>query len=179
MDIIDDFVKLTVSICYLIGIVTFIYGLLGFKYNSSNPQQFPISNCFMNVLTGSFFLSMPTVYSVLKRSTLDDSWNESSPLSLEAHTDGLGDFSGSFFGSYMPEETGRAVVGFVYLIGLISFARGLYRLKYVGLNQMNSPSGQGMGGALSHMIGGVLVMNIIDVSCIVGETVGMDQLCLQ
>lgn len=176
---IDAIASLIVAGCYLVGIMTFIYGIYGFKAHSSAPQQFPIATCVMNLLTGVFLLSMPTFYGILKRSTIDPGWNDDSrkALSVGPHVD---DVRGSFIETYMPGETANAIIGFIFLVGLYNFAKGIYKLRFVGLGQMHAPQGQGagLGNAFTHMIGGMLVMNITTVSCIIGETFNFDILCM-
>lgn len=171
--------SLIVAGCYLIGTITFIYGLYGFKAHTNQPQQFPISTCVMNLLTGVILLSLPVFYSILKRSTIDPGWNEGARVALSVGPH-VADVRGSFIDTYLPGETAEAVIGFIFLVGLWSFAKGVYRLRFVGLSQMHAPpgAGQGLGNAITHMVGGMLVMNITHVSCIIGETFNLNILCI-
>lgn len=180
MDTINAFVSTAIAIAYLIGIFSFIYGLVGFKNHSRNPQQWPLSTCIMNVLVGAMMLSLPSIYSVIVNSTIKDRWNDRSPLEIEANVGDLDDLEDSFFGRYLPGETAQIVIALMYFVGLVAFIRGLMMLRYVGLNSMNMPAGAngGLTRGVTHMLGGVVVMNLTTISCIMANTLGIDSLCV-
>ena len=173
---VDAWAGLVVSACYLIGIITFIYGIMGFKRNAQNPQQYPLASCFSSVVTGSLLLSMPLVYGILKRSSVDPKWTDSrDSLALAPHMKDIGKLKSTFIGRFMPPETAEAIFGFIYFIGLLSFSKGIIKLKNVGTIQ----GGHGaLGSAFMHIIGGVVVMNISKVTCIVAESISMPALCI-
>lgn len=176
---IKPMVALVVSIGYLIGLVLFITGLYGFKKHSENPQQFTIAYCVMNMATGILLLLSGYFYSSLKSSTIDQGWSfdGESALSIDnAALADVGSMSNSLLGQYLPEQTIAMLIGFVYLVGLIAFIKGIYMLKNVG--SVNSGHEGGIGKALTHMAGGLVSMNIVQFSCIMGNATGISMLCI-
>lgn len=170
--------ELVISIAYLIGFILIFAGIHGVKKHGQNPQHYTANYCIANFLTGSALLSIGFIYGVVKVSTIDPSWTETAnPLALSSHTAiAIGSVSQSFLGEYLPEKTIGMIVGFIYLVGLVSFIKGVFLLKNVG--SVNNGQEGGIGKALTHMFGGVISMNIVDFGCIIGDTIGLPMMCL-
>lgn len=171
-------VDLVIGIGYVMGILLVISGLLYFKKNSENPQQFTIQTATWTLLSGVLLLSSAWVYSMLQQTIIPSSgdWGtDSSVLAIDRQlADEVGEVGQSYLGTMMPESTAVLLLGFVYVVGLIAFVRGIYLLKNVGSMDQNSG---GTAKALTHMLGGFVTMNIMDFSCLVGNTLGISMLC--
>lgn len=176
-DVFGPIISLTVSIAYLIGVIVFILGLYGLKKHNENPQHYTIAYCVMNMLTGTFLLLCGTIYGIVRNSTLGGDWDtDNSALSITKHADvSMGDISKSFFAEYIPPQTIMLILGFIYFVGLVAFIRGIFLLKNVG--SVNNGSQGGIGKSLTHMLGGVITMNITYFACLVGNTIGLTMLC--
>ena len=165
-------------VAFLMGIVLFSSSLLRIKKNAENPNNYSIANAIWMLIAGTLLISLGTFYSVISE-TLNPSFQgvSTSILSVNEHIKGfeakkvgIGGFS-----AFVPTETGQTILAFVYLVGMISFVRGIYLLK-----EMGTPKGdqQGIGQAVTHIIGGALAMNILQFSCILGSFLGTDMICL-
>ena len=171
-------VELVVGIGYLMDILLVISGLLYFKKNSENPQQFTIQTATWTLVSGVLLLSSAWVYSTLQQTVIPTSgqWStDSSVLAIDRQlADEVGNVGNSYLGNMLPESTAMLLLGFVYIVGLIAFIRGIYLLKNVGSMDQNSG---GTAKALTHMVGGFVTMNILEFSCLVGNTLGISMLC--
>lgn len=169
--------SLVISISYMLGLILVILGIMGFKKHTQNPQQYTIASSFMSIVSGTLLLIPGLLYGVLKNTTISSGWStDRSALSMASHTSAtMGDVSKSFFANYIPPQTIALLVGFIYLIGLISFIRGIYLLKNIGSNGHGKEGG--VAKALTHMLGGVASMNIVDLACIFGKTFGIPLMC--
>lgn len=166
-----------VAVGYLLGLILVFTGFLSLYKHSSEPHRYTVGYSLSNIIAGVFLLSANLFYSIFKRSTFDPSWgDDNSALALDSavlNAEAIGD---SFWGKYLPEETAMGLVGFLYLVGLVFFIKGIYLLRYSGTEPDNQQ--KGVGRALTHMVGGVVVMNIVQFSCIIGESFGVPLICM-
>lgn len=171
-------VELIVGIGYLMGILLIVSGLLYFKKNSENPQQFPIQTATWTLISGVLLLSSAWLYSTIQQTVIPSSgeWStDASVLAIDRQlADEMGNVGNSYLGTMLPESTAVLLLGFVYIVGLIAFTRGIYLLKNVGSMDQNSG---GTAKALTHIGGGFVTMNIMDFSCLIGNTLGISMLC--
>ncbi|MFK4132065.1 DUF6750 family protein [Pseudomonas luteola] len=181
LETIDAFSSLVIAIALLIGVVMFVSSVYGFKQNASNPQQFPISKCITGLLVGCGMLALPFLY-VSSAQTLGvtstSSWEGGrSVLSASNATANISSSTGSqnFLGKYLSDETKKLIIGFVFLIGLIAFVRGIYLFKDMGNRQGNGSSTTAM--SLFHVGGGVVCMNILYFSCLFAATFNIPHIC--
>ena len=178
MDTINSVLGLIVSLAYLSGLCMALSGLYMFRRASKGEPGATNREAAQLFLVGCLLLILPTVYSVIKATTIDPSWSGDglNALAIDENIDVDGINGGSFFGKYIPAESMRLLVGFVYIIGLLAFVRGVALLRHLGL----ASSAHNQGGAkkpLTHMAGGVLVMNITTVGCWVFNAIGISMLC--
>ena len=153
-------VSLISNIASLMGIILFISGVYMFRQNSVNSQAFPIRRAIMYVLTGAFLLSLDTFYGTVIHTAAPDA-TANSVLAVNKHIGLTGSNeagSGGVWGLLSDTMTFK-VVTFLYVIGFISFVRGLYMMKNVGEGQ---PGKGFLGGAITHIVYGAALMNLND-----------------
>jgi len=162
-----------VSIAYMIGLFLSGLGLYRIYKQPSNPQQFTIATSLRYLLAGTLLLSVLTAFNVLTRTTIDPNWSGSERTVLALDQRALQSFEAvsdsAVLGGLMPDKLGAIIIGFVYFIGFVSFIRGLYLIKEIGQN--NSQNGSGVGKVLTHLIGGVIAMNLTQTACVLGATI--------
>ena len=160
------------------GLCTFVLGLYGFKKHSEAPQQYTIAYCVANLGTGTLLLLSGYFYGVVIGTAVDTGfdYDNSSALALDQTALGSGaDLANSFLGKYLPVHTVEMLIGFVYLVGLLAFLKGIYMLKNAGSTGNHN---DGISKALIHIVGGVVSMNISAFSCIISSIFGVSMLCL-
>ncbi|MBP4081433.1 hypothetical protein [Aeromonas sp. MrichA-1] len=177
--IVNPVAELFVSIGYLVGLILFVLGLYGFKKNSESPQQYPMSYCIANLTTGTLLLLSGYFYGVVRNTAVNDGWSYDNSSALALDKTALansGNITNSFLGQYLPVHTVELLIGFIYLVGLLAFLKGIYMLKSVGSASNNGSDG--IGKALTHICGGVVSMNILSFSCLVSSIIGVSMICL-
>lgn len=166
-----------VGIFNLIGITLSFLGLYGFYKHSSDPRTYSISYCLGNIIAGALLLISSTTYMWTVNSAAPVSWaTDSSMLAVGSKiNDDINQAKQGFLGKYLPEGSVKTLMGFVYLVGLISYLRGIYLLKNTG-SVDNSQSG-GFYKALWHIVGGAATMNILQVGCFLSWLLGISMIC--
>ena len=164
-----------------IGVVLFLYGLYGFHGRGQNPNQYTVAFCFSNLIAGTFLLISSQIYAWTVNSFSHDSdWaTNSTMLSVSGKlSDDAAAISGTFLGKYISTDTFNTLMGLIYLVGLISFLKGIYLIKEAG--QLSGGQGQGgMAPAFWHMVGGCAVMNILQFGCFISWLFGVPYLCAE
>lgn len=176
---IQSFVTLAIQVAYLLGAILFIMGLWGFKKAGENAAQYPVMKNVMTLVAGALLLSISTFYNIASETISSDfSGSSKSILEVNPHIADLKISAKNTFSSFIPAESAKAILAFVYMVGLFSFIKGIYMMKDIGGSQMGGQNGGSAGKCITHIIGGVLAMNITKFSCMVGSFLGSDKLCL-
>lgn len=177
MDDLRALSSLVVAVGFLIGVILFIFGLICFKKNAENPQQYTVGKAIANLLTGTFLLASSFMYASFRGSILNDGWDTSrTGLSMDKHvSDSLSDMPDNFLTRSLTPETKQLIIGFVFLVGIIAFIRGLFLFREFGQRTQGGSSGTAM--ALFHVIGGIICMNIMMFSCIFAKTFSIPHIC--
>lgn len=79
----------------------------------------------------------------------------------------------SYSGGALPEQSAmvmKAVVGFIQLVGLIAFIRGWMLVRKAG--DSNNQNGE-IGRGITHIVGGVLTINLVATVQMFGATLGL------
>ncbi len=153
---IPSLMRLVTAIAYVIGMYLIFYGILKLKqYGEMRTQMMHerhLQGSIMLVVTGSMLLYLPTSVQV----GLSTFWSQPSPYGYLTQTSAWGDFLDDVF-------------MVVQLFGTIAFIRGLVMLSHL--------SGQGhqggLGKGLTHVIGGLLCINIYQLIQVVMITMGV------
>lgn len=169
--------KLFISVGFMIGLFLFISGLYSVylmgKHGNDPSRSFGAA--FSKLSAGTILLLSVTMYSIVK-GTVGPSWsmtNDSLALSSTA-LDGLNKVG---FLEYLPNETLITLFSMIWLIGLFGFLKGIYLIRFTS-EQANGQQGSPITKVLTHMIGGVVLMNIRDASNLVGGFFGWDWLMM-
>lgn len=168
---------LLVSIANLLGIILFVSGVYSIYKHGENPNQYPRGKSIATILAGTLLISAASAYAWTVNTGSTVEWaSDKSMLAVGQHLDDSLEIDDeSLLGRYVPKSTRTALFGFIYLIGLIGFLRGLYLLKDVG--QVDNGSKGGFAQAFWHIAGGSMTMNILKVGCFLSWLLGISMLC--
>lgn len=166
--------KLFIAIGYMVGLILFIGSLYDFYLSGKygNDPSRSVGAAFSKMLAGVLLLLSATAYAITKGS-IDPTWtmtNDNLALSPNA----LDSIKTVGFLGYLPDSTVKSLFALIWLIGLFGFLKGLYLIRF-SADQTNG--GQGYNPVTkiaTHMIGGVILMNIKDASNLVGSFFGWD-----
>ncbi len=158
------------SLSTVVGIALAGIGIYMFYGRHKNPAQYPISRCIFTVLSGTLLITFSEAYSVLKASTIDPAGFAGGARNILAvdqnALNNLNQAGGAgILGRMMPANMALMVVGWCYIIGLGAFLRGLYLIKEIG----NPQSQHGAGKTITHLLGGVFLMNLTESACILAS----------
>lgn len=151
----------------LAGIIIFIYGLYCLKSNSDDPRQYPLSKGILNLLAGSSLLIPASMYKIAEGTLLSSqSGGARSGLALnESMLTGAASQSPAL----LPTELWTIIYGFVFLVGLFSFLKGIFMMRLVG-QQGSDGRVVGVMKIINHLVFGVIAMNIQTFGQILGNT---------
>lgn len=163
----------------LVGMALVFAGLYGFYQWSQDPRTFTPQNCAAKLIAGSLLLISSVTYTWTMNTASDNEWeSNSSMLAVGSHiNEDIETAKQGFLGKYLPENSVRTLMGFVYLIGLFGYLRGVYLLKDIGSSDSNRSGG--FWKAMWHMIGGAATMNILDVGCWLSDLFGIALICAE
>lgn len=158
------------SLAVVVGIALVGTGIYMFYARQQNPNQYPISRCIYTIVSGTLLITFSEAYDVLKASSIDSSgFGSSSRNILAVDQNALANINRSggvgILGRMMPANMALMVVGWCYIIGLGAFLRGLYLIKEIG----NPQAQHGFGKTITHMLGGVFLMNLTESACILAS----------
>lgn len=170
--------KIIVNLGEMLGLGLFVLGLYGFYARGDNPNQYPASYCVTTVLSGAFLVMSSTAYMWTVNSVSEVNWatdNSMLAIGSKLATD-AGAIQSSFLGKYLTETSFSTLMGFIYLIGLVGFIRGLYLFKDSG--KLDNAQEGGFAKAFWHVAGGAALMNIVQVSCFISWLLGIPMICM-
>jgi len=155
--------SLVVGITFVIGMMFIfralyhlkIYGELRTMMASQTGLKEPMAYIFV----GAVFLWLPTGFSMVMQTT----FGYDNPL---AYSEWQGSFANSISG-----PSGTAFLRLIQFVGLIAFVRGWMTLVKLATSQ-GAAQGQSYGKGLTHILGGVLAMNIVGTANVVWNTFG-------
>lgn len=170
---IDIFAKVFMAFASVFGL--FLSGYAGFLwFNKNNPkggQKSPYSVAW-TFIAGIALLLSPSLYPIFMSTGLGSEWSSSSfavdEISKSA-MDQIENKGQSPLLRYLPQNTVLIISSFIYLLGLFSYLKGIYMLRFIGISGDSSAAqGSSQGGkALAHILGGLFVMNINAASCLI------------
>lgn len=116
-------------------------------------------------LAGNALMISTVLYEYFMNTALGDNWDSS--VSFGAIDDvALRSIEGaqSPLMQFLPENTVALISGFIYLMGLYSYLRGVYLLRFVGMAGDN-PNNNSLSKSSAHIIGGMILMNVNAFAC--------------
>lgn len=167
----------------VIGVFLIAGGLFAlYNWAKTNGQGKSPSSAVLSMLIGTILASVGWFYQVMKESFVGSnsagvSITSSGQYSLALDTATLQaaqNISTNSFGKFIPENTLKAVLAFVFLVGFIAFISGVFGLKDVGDNR---GSQHPILSPMVKIIGGVICMNITWFSCLASGMLGIAALC--
>lgn len=146
-------------------------GLLWYNKNGNSGGQKSPYSVVWTFIAGVALLISPALYPIIMSTGLGDTWAASNTLEVyevSAHAleqiDGKGE---SPLLQYLPKDTVKIISAFIYMLGLFSYLKGIYMLRFIGIaGDSSAAQGSSQGGkALAHIGGGLFVMNINAAAC--------------
>lgn len=171
------------AVSSFIGVMLFANGLYGIYTASSGRSNKGYGQGLMNMLIGSFMLSVGWVYGLMKASFIGNTatgvdYEGRDALALngiEAAAVAAGTaVKGTAYGKFIDANTLQAVFAFVFFIGLLAFVHGVYLLRTIG---MDGGDPNMKRAAFYRIFGGLICMNITWFSCLVGGMLGISAMC--
>lgn len=180
MDIVANAVQFIVSIGFMIGVVMIGVGIFTLKRTADNPSQYPLGNAMATIGAGTLLLVSESLYQILYVTGFGSTEGMSSvsplapgPLVVDAMASGTG--FGAGVAQYIPDATASAVTGGIYVIGVIAYIRGVYKLRHAGVERpgVDHP----VSSAFLHIFGGFLLINMNTAGCWIAELLGFGMVC--
>ena len=144
---------------YMSGIMFLFRGVFRLKvYGDTRTMmssQASIKEPLILLLVGAIFFYIPSGIGVL----LNTTFGSDNPLS----------YSDWAAAGTINSQTAISILNLVRVIGLMTFIKGWFVLSKSGGGQQ----GNGMGKALTHIIGGLLAINIVGTMNVVTSTLGL------
>jgi intracellular multiplication protein IcmC len=162
----DSFQRLVMAISFIMGIVLIARGLMMYRafgqHITQTSARGEIAGPMVFMVVGAMLVYLP--------STLDSSLQTifDTPLSgTGSAKDMIGYGTISTFARW--DELSSVIVKYLKLLGLIAFVRGWAILSKMG-HQGSQPGMLGKG--ITHLVGGILLVNLVDTVNILAETFG-------
>lgn len=156
---VGGFYQLLNSCFYLIGGIFAVKTGWEIKSVQESRGQHTYAMAIVTFLTAVIFLYLPTAIDAFSNSMFDGVEGRVNPLAMG------GDGTTATFSAGI-----RAIVQFVELVGLIAFGRGWFIMR--ALSQGRSGEGA-MGRGITHMVGGILAVNITTFAPMLAKFVGL------
>lgn len=133
------------------------------KVGGQKTQNSPFATFF----AGNALMLSTVLYEYFMNTALDDSWDKS--VSFGAIDEvALRSIEGaqSPLMQFLPDNTVALISGFIYLMGLFSYLKGIYLLRFMGMG--GDPSqGSPASKSAAHIVGGMILMNINAFACVI------------
>ncbi len=156
--------SLIVAFSYVAGLFLIIKGIMGFKafatQTMSSAQRGEFAGPMVSLIIGSLLFYLPSTFSG-SLTTIFGSSQLGTASDIIAYQ--------ALSGSDQWQEISNVVVQYMKLVGLVAFVRGWIILSKMG-HSSSQPGSVGKGAI--HVIGGILLINIVDTFNILATTFG-------
>ncbi len=182
------FVALIIEGGAVVGIFLTGIGIYGFYKQTESPQNFPFGRNVSTFITGTLLIISGTLYQAMDNTIDLRDTNQIKDISVgtlyldksalsDIVENGISVSSGGIGSSQLiPPKSAALVIGFMYLIGVGAFTKGIYLIKDAG--DIANPQGKTpVKSAIIFMVAGYISMNINDFGCLVGNTFGTTLFC--
>lgn len=146
--------------CYLFGIAVFIRGISKLKEvadnSASRAQRSSLTEPLANMILGVALIYLP--------STMDTMLITVYGTSSITPYSGYGPAGSSF------NEMAQVIINIVQFVGFIAFVRGLILFYRLGMGQAQQGT---FNKGFTHLIGGIIAMNVVEFINIIGTTLGI------
>jgi hypothetical protein len=179
----SSFVSLMVQGAAIVGLAIFGTSIYGFYKQTTFPQNYPFGRNVSMFFAGTLLIISGSAFQAFDNSLMgtDDNIGSGSLYMdrgalEELVSNGIETGSATNGTQILPAKTAALVIGAMYLIGVISFLKGIYLLKDAG--EMGSNNGkEPIKSAIVYMISGVIAVNINSFGCVLGSTFGTTLFC--
>ncbi|SHH50387.1 hypothetical protein [Ferrimonas marina] len=174
----NAYAPFVLQIAYLAGLILFGSGIYGF-YRASKGHGDGSTNksAFATVIAGTALLSVGTFFSIWAATMWGEQVSSNSLTTLDPALRNLANTQDSFLTQFMSPSALQDLFAYLQLLGVIAFVRGTFLIKDLGLS---GQSGQAAGPmkVFSHIIGGVLLINLSKFGCMLHYTFDISALCV-
>lgn len=154
---VPNLMRLVTAGCYVMGMFFMITAIMGMKHlgemRTMQSREHGFWGPAIQLLVGAAMLYLPTTV----QTVMSTFWVDATPYAYQINTGSSAVFV-------------NACYSIVQLIGTIAFIRGLVMLQQAGSERAQPHM---MGKALSHLVGGILCINIYGTMHTLAATVGM------
>jgi len=156
--------QLVVACSYLIGVGLIVKGIMKFKsFGHGMNQQTPPGEAFaplLSIIVGSILIYIPSILNT----SLTTVFGTPTPGSASS----LLSYSSAISSNAQWSRLGEIMINYFQLVGLVAFIRG-----WLILSKISNQSGQEtVGKALTHIIGGIMLINLVGTIQMLAATFG-------
>ncbi len=160
----DNIKGLILAISYIIGLALLVRGVMMYKaiatQTMASAQRGEFAGPLVHIVVGSIMIYYPSTLSTAMF-TVFGTGTSTPASSLLGYS--------SLTGAEQWQKFGTVLVDYVYLVGLVAFMRGWVILSKMG--HAGSQPGS-MGKGIIHVVGGILLINVVDTANIIMSTFG-------
>lgn len=164
------------AISAFVGLLLFASGIFRVYQRSANPNQHTTASAIRLLVAGTLLLCLPATINMFSKTVVDPNWSGTARSIMAVDENALRELDSinqTPLGRMMPEGMGKAVIGFLYLFGFFFFVWGIYLIKDAGDRQAQVS----VGKVITHIAGGILLMNLTWSACIIGSIFGLTGMC--
>ena len=170
----DTIEDMLLSSAVLIGLVFLLLGLLNLARLSSpkyfNRAEVSVAGVIIYFISGVCLLSVPQVLSIFTHTMIGNT----SGLDVLSIDESLRELSFQHTSQLIPAYYIKGIIGFIKLVGLYGIICAFTELK----RGADGTKKYIIGRFLGYAIGGAILFNIVQVSCIVANTTGYAGICM-
>jgi intracellular multiplication protein IcmC len=159
-----DLQHLIIAIAYITGLYLIVRGIMMYKVFGSqtmaSAQRGEFAGPLVHIVIGAILLYIPSTLNTSLTTIFGDT-------TIGQASDLIG--YKSFAATEKWQELSDVIVQYMYLVGLIAFIRGWVILSKMG-HSGSQPGSIGKG--LIHVIGGILLINVVDTFNLLASTFG-------
>lgn len=159
------FAEVFTAFAFVIGLWLSGYAAFIWYSKNKNGGQSSSYSVWSTFLAGNALMISTVLYEYFMNTALGDTWDKSIMFGAVDEV-ALKSIEGSQspLMQFLPENTVALISGFIYLMGLFSYLKGVYLLRYIG-----STGSQGQSvptsKAAAHIVGGMILMNSNAFAC--------------
>lgn len=160
----NSILSLLRSLSYIIGLTLIVRGVMMYRVfatqTMSSAQKGEIAGPLVFLLVGTFLLYFPSTLSTSLTTVFgDDNVKGATDLIAYSQLSGIENWN----------AISDVVIKYMYLIGMVAFIRGWVILSKMGHSGAQPGS---LGKGILHVVGGVLLINIVETFNILATTLG-------
>jgi len=155
-----------------LGLYLFIKGLHTLFKNSEDPRTYTAKAGNSAIFSGILLMSSTYVFAMLGNSfSSHTKWDsDRSFMDVTGGIESLDDNGGKFF-FFVPGHLETLLIGFLMLLGIASFLKGLYLVYEEGQKGPGSAPG-GTKSILVHLVSGLLLFRATSISLFASDLIG-------